>query len=49
MEKAIQRAYDEGFLGENIRGSGFSHDRDIYLRAGVYICGGNRYGLFFGR
>ena len=39
MEKAIQQAYDEGYLGANIRGSGFSHDMDIYLGAGAYICG----------
>lgn len=35
----IQEAYDKGFLGKNIQGSGF--DLDVYLScgAGAYICG----------
>ena len=39
MEKAIQSAYKAGFLGQNILGSGFHHDMDIYVGAGAYICG----------
>ena len=39
MEKAIEEAYDKGFLGENILGSGFTHHMDIYVGAGAYICG----------
>jgi NADH-quinone oxidoreductase subunit F len=39
VEKAIQEAYDAGLLGDNILGSGFKHDMDIYLGAGAYICG----------
>ncbi len=39
VEKAIQEAYDAGFLGKNILGSGFDHDMDIYRGAGAYICG----------
>lgn len=39
LEKAIQEAYDAGFLGKNILGSGFNHDLDIYRGAGAYICG----------
>lgn len=39
LEKALQEAYDAGFLGKNILGSGFSHDMDIYRGAGAYICG----------
>jgi NADH-quinone oxidoreductase subunit F len=39
LEKAIQEAYDAGFLGKNILGSGFDHDLDIYRGAGAYICG----------
>lgn len=39
LEKAIQEAYDAGLLGQNILGSGFDHDLDIYRGAGAYICG----------
>lgn len=39
IEKAIREAYDAGFLGKNILGSGFSHDMDVYAGAGAYICG----------
>src|ERR1700722_16576710 len=39
VEKAIQEAYDEGFLGKNILKSGFDHDMDIYRGAGAYIVG----------
>ncbi|HEX4923926.1 MAG TPA: NADH-quinone oxidoreductase subunit NuoF [Bdellovibrionales bacterium] len=39
VEKAIQEAYDAGFLGKNILGTGFNHDMDIYRGAGAYICG----------
>lgn len=38
-EQAIREAYDAGYLGKNILGSGFSHDMDIYFGAGAYICG----------
>ncbi len=39
IEKAIQEAYKAGFLGKNILGSNFSHDMDVYVGAGAYICG----------
>ncbi|MCB0365094.1 MAG: NADH-quinone oxidoreductase subunit NuoF [Bdellovibrionales bacterium] len=39
LEKAIREAYDGGFLGKNILGSGFDHDMDVYSGAGAYICG----------
>ena len=39
IEKAIQEAYKAGYLGQNILGSGFSHDMDVYAGAGAYICG----------
>lgn len=39
VEKALQEAYDAGFLGKNILGSGFDHDMDVYRGAGAYICG----------
>lgn len=37
--KALQEAREHGFIGKNILGSKFSHDMDIYLGAGAYICG----------
>jgi len=39
LEKAIQDARREGFLGENILGSDFSFDIDIRLGAGAFVCG----------
>jgi NADH-quinone oxidoreductase subunit F len=37
--KAIDAAYREGFLGENILGSGYSLDMSVHRGAGAYICG----------
>lgn len=39
LEAAIKEAYDAGFLGKNILGSGFDFDLDHYTGAGAYICG----------
>jgi NADH-quinone oxidoreductase subunit F len=39
MEAAIAEAYSNGFLGENILSSGFSHDIHVHRGAGAYICG----------
>lgn len=39
LETAIKEAYDAGFLGKNIEGSGFNFDMDHYTGAGAYICG----------
>ncbi len=39
LEKALREAYDAGLLGQNIMGSGFNHDMDVYSGAGAYICG----------
>lgn len=39
IEKALREAYDAGYLGKNILGSGFDHDMDLYVGAGAYICG----------
>jgi NADH-quinone oxidoreductase subunit F len=39
LEKALKEAYDAGLLGENILGSGFSHDCYVQVGAGAYICG----------
>ncbi len=39
LERAISEAYEKGFLGENILGSGFSFDLYVHSGAGAYICG----------
>jgi NADH-quinone oxidoreductase subunit F len=39
LEKAIQEAYQHGFLGNNILGTGFSLDIYVHPGAGAYICG----------
>lgn len=37
--KAIEAAYQKGFLGKDILGSGFDLDVEIKLGAGSYLCG----------
>lgn len=37
--KAIADAYEHGFLGKNILGSGFDLDISVHRGAGAYICG----------
>jgi NADH-quinone oxidoreductase subunit F len=39
VQQAVQEAYDAGYLGENILGSGFSLDVVVHAGAGAYICG----------
>ncbi len=39
LEGAIQEAYDAGYLGKNILGSGFNLDIFTHPGAGAYICG----------
>ncbi|HQQ93431.1 MAG TPA: NADH-quinone oxidoreductase subunit NuoF [Bacteroidia bacterium] len=39
LEQAIAEAYAAGLLGENILGSGFSHDCYVQVGGGAYICG----------
>lgn len=39
LKKAVERAYEYGFLGENILGSGFNFDLKIRLGAGAYVAG----------
>ena len=39
LERAIAEAYREGFLGENILGSGYTLDITLHRGAGAYICG----------
>jgi len=37
--KAVQEAYDNGWLGKNIQGTGFDLDITVHAGAGAYICG----------
>jgi NADH-quinone oxidoreductase subunit F len=39
LEKAIAEAYEAGYLGQNIMGSGYSLDLHMQLGGGAYICG----------
>ncbi len=39
LEKAIAEAYDKGFLGKNICGSGYDLDLVVTPGGGAYICG----------
>lgn len=39
LEKAIQEAYNKGFLGKNIKGTGYNLDLYVHPGAGAYICG----------
>lgn len=39
LEKAIAEAYEKGFLGKNILGSGYSLNLYCHPGAGAYICG----------
>jgi NADH-quinone oxidoreductase subunit F len=39
LEQAIQEAKNNGFLGNNILGSGFNHEIYVHRGAGAYICG----------
>ncbi len=39
LRTALQAARDKGYLGDNIQGSGFSFDIDLFSGAGAYICG----------
>jgi NADH-quinone oxidoreductase subunit F len=39
VEQAIKEAYEQGFLGKNVLGSGFDFELDHYTGAGAYICG----------
>ncbi|MFQ5647189.1 MAG: NADH-quinone oxidoreductase subunit NuoF [bacterium] len=39
LEEAIEQAYRENVLGENILNSGFSFDLKVFRGAGAYICG----------
>ena len=39
FEAALQEAYEAGFLGKNILGSGVDFDVHTFVGAGAYICG----------
>jgi NADH-quinone oxidoreductase subunit F len=39
LERAVSEAYDRGYLGSNILGSGFDLDIVVHRGAGAYICG----------
>ena len=39
LQRAIDEAYEKGYIGENILGSGFSTEMYIHRGAGAYICG----------
>lgn len=39
LEKAVAQAYERGYLGKNILGSGFECNLYIHPGAGAYICG----------
>jgi formate dehydrogenase iron-sulfur subunit len=39
MKRAIAIAYEKGYLGQNVAGSGKRFDLDVRLGAGAYICG----------
>ncbi|MGC8658217.1 MAG: NADH-quinone oxidoreductase subunit NuoF [Desulfomonilaceae bacterium] len=39
IQKAIDEAYDKGYLGGNILGSGFDFDLSLHVSSGRYICG----------
>lgn len=39
LQSAIDEAYQKGYLGKNILGSGFDLDLDVYRGGGAYICG----------
>ncbi|CAN5695032.1 NADH-quinone oxidoreductase subunit NuoF [soil metagenome] len=39
IEEALAEAYAAGYLGEDIKGSGFSHHITLHYGSGAYICG----------
>jgi NADH-quinone oxidoreductase subunit F len=39
LTRAIAEAYDAGYLGKNILGSGYSLDLQLHVSSGRYICG----------
>ncbi len=39
FDKAIEVARKAGWLGANVRGSGFAFDIELRIGAGAYVCG----------
>src|SRR5436853_3988413 len=39
VERAIDEAYERGWLGKNIQGTGFDYDLVAHSGAGAYECG----------
>ncbi len=39
MERELAKAYEKGYIGQNIMGTGFSTDIVMHKGAGAYICG----------
>jgi NADH-quinone oxidoreductase subunit F len=39
LERAVQEAYQRGYLGANVMGSGFRCELTVHRGAGAYICG----------
>lgn len=39
LEKAIEKAYREGYLGDDILGTGKKFHLEVYIGAGSYVCG----------
>jgi len=39
LQQAVAQAYEAGFLGKNILGTGFDLDITVHVGAGAYICG----------
>ncbi|MCP3978171.1 MAG: NADH-quinone oxidoreductase subunit NuoF [bacterium] len=39
MQRAVAEAYDKGYAGKNILGSGWDCDVVVHMGAGAYICG----------
>ena len=39
LQTALDNAYDDGLLGEDILGSGKAFDLELFIGAGAYICG----------
>ncbi len=39
LERAIEQAHEKGFLGNNILGTDFSFDINIFPGAGAFVCG----------
>ncbi len=39
MERAVKEAYDKGYLGKNVFGTGYDLDMIVHTGGGAYICG----------